>query len=510
MAGNGSSSGNLKDTPLSRVLYNNYLSGKTGALALAEQGGIHRIYFSAGKPVGVTMAYDYALLEDMLLERGRIDSTLHSKIVVEKDRGDYSIEEILVGTGVLAQSELEALLIEQVMQRIGRLSMLPGAEFDFEENAVFSGRSMPVNPFRVMFFISSYFRTPLQFSELEQRYTDRLLIPHLNLQYILPAMEFDGNICRVLESWHEARTISDISALTGLPLRETLALAGMLETIDMLTITERATRKTAAEEKAEPQQQKDDPEAEKRKQAEQKRISAEQDALLAEVREFNRRAQSKNPLLILGLSRDAAQGEIRKAYVTLTRRYHPDNIQQVFSTEVIREFEKASAAVNEAYSVLKDPEKQAAFMKLLDDPIIKGDINRAEMRKRASLDSEQGFVYFHRQNYPMAIKHFRRALAIFPFEVMNLARLGWAIFNNREAEGDRVAEAMDTINRGLSIQPDNDLANHYMAKILIAQKRDREAEPYLEKAVQANPNNHEARRDLKLVQMRLGKISPGQ
>jgi|GEM_PF-4333350 len=504
----GERGGNLRVTPLSRMLYNHYLAGKTGALEIYENVAIHRIYFSAGKPVGVVMAYDYAQLEDMLLERGRIDTAIHSKIIVEKDRGEYSIEEILVGTEVLTKSELETLLVEQIMQRIGRLSMLADAEFRFEENAICPNRGIPVNPFKVILFIVNYFKTPQQFHELENRYANKLLLPHLNLQYILPAMELENNICKILSTWHEAHNITDISVLTGMPLRETLALVSLLEILDLLTITDKAARKSAVEEKPEPSQA--DLEIEKEKQVERERVHAEQKKMLGEIREFNKKALSKNPLEILGVAREASQAEIRKAYVTLTRRYHPDNVQQGFPDEVIREFEKASSAVNEAYSVLKDPEKQAAFLKLLDDPIIKGDINRAEMRKRASMDSEQGFVYFHRQNYPMAIKHLKRALMIFPYEVMNLARLGWAVFNNKEGEGDRTAEAVELINRGLSIQPDNDQANYFMAKILIAQKRDREAESYLEKAERANPNNYEARRDLKMLQMRLGKINPNQ
>ncbi|HSH30980.1 MAG TPA: DnaJ C-terminal domain-containing protein [Thiohalobacter sp.] len=60
---------------------------------------------------------------------------------------------------------------------------------------------------------------------------------------------------------------------------------------------------------------------------------------------------------ILGLERDASQDEIKRAYRKLARRYHPD-----VSTEA--DAETRFKEVGEAYEVLKDPEKRAAYDQL--------------------------------------------------------------------------------------------------------------------------------------------------
>lgn len=56
---------------------------------------------------------------------------------------------------------------------------------------------------------------------------------------------------------------------------------------------------------------------------------------------------------ILGVSRDAGQEEIQKAYRKLSRQYHPDIAG--------KEFEDKFKEINEAYSVLSDPEKRRQY-----------------------------------------------------------------------------------------------------------------------------------------------------
>ena len=59
----------------------------------------------------------------------------------------------------------------------------------------------------------------------------------------------------------------------------------------------------------------------------------------------------------LGLARDATQDDIKRAYRKLARKYHPD-----VSSEA--DAESKFKAVGEAYEVLKDPEKRAAYDQL--------------------------------------------------------------------------------------------------------------------------------------------------
>ncbi|MFP4630030.1 MAG: DnaJ C-terminal domain-containing protein [Desulfohalobiaceae bacterium] len=64
---------------------------------------------------------------------------------------------------------------------------------------------------------------------------------------------------------------------------------------------------------------------------------------------------------ILGVSRDASQEEISKAFKKLARKYHPDLNPNDEESE--RKFKE----VNEAYEVLKDPEKRKRYDQLGSD-----------------------------------------------------------------------------------------------------------------------------------------------
>ncbi|HEX2494430.1 MAG TPA: DnaJ domain-containing protein, partial [Steroidobacter sp.] len=60
---------------------------------------------------------------------------------------------------------------------------------------------------------------------------------------------------------------------------------------------------------------------------------------------------------IMGLARDASQDEIKRVYRKLARKYHPDVSKEPNAEERFKE-------VQEAYEVLKDPEKRAAYDQL--------------------------------------------------------------------------------------------------------------------------------------------------
>ena len=63
---------------------------------------------------------------------------------------------------------------------------------------------------------------------------------------------------------------------------------------------------------------------------------------------------------IMGVKKDATQDEIKRAYRKLARKYHPDVSKEPDAEEKFKQ-------VGEAYEVLKDPEKRAAYNQLGDN-----------------------------------------------------------------------------------------------------------------------------------------------
>ena len=71
----------------------------------------------------------------------------------------------------------------------------------------------------------------------------------------------------------------------------------------------------------------------------------------------------------LGVARDATAEQIKKAYRSLARKYHPDVSKEPDAERRMKE-------VNEAYAVLSDPEKRAAYDALLARGVEERDARR--------------------------------------------------------------------------------------------------------------------------------------
>ena len=82
---------------------------------------------------------------------------------------------------------------------------------------------------------------------------------------------------------------------------------------------------------------------------------------------------------IMGVKRDATQDEIKRAYRRLARKYHPDVSKE-------KDAESRFKEVGEAYEVLKDPEKRAAYDQL-------GANWKAGQEFRPPPDWNQGFEF---------------------------------------------------------------------------------------------------------------------
>jgi curved DNA-binding protein len=82
---------------------------------------------------------------------------------------------------------------------------------------------------------------------------------------------------------------------------------------------------------------------------------------------------------ILGVERTAAADDVKKAFRRLARKYHPDVSKEPDADARMKE-------VNEAYAVLSDPEKRAAYDRL-------GQGHRADQEFRPPPDWDAGFEF---------------------------------------------------------------------------------------------------------------------
>lgn len=102
----------------------------------------------------------------------------------------------------------------------------------------------------------------------------------------------------------------------------------------------------------------------------------------AKIQAVNRsiaQVEYKDYYKIMGLARDATQDDVKRAYRKLARKYHPDVSKEADAEQRFKE-------VGEAYEVLKDPQKRAAYDQL-------GAHWRAGQEFRPSPDWDAGFEF---------------------------------------------------------------------------------------------------------------------
>ncbi|KAK9255159.1 hypothetical protein V1507DRAFT_453469 [Lipomyces tetrasporus] len=81
-------------------------------------------------------------------------------------------------------------------------------------------------------------------------------------------------------------------------------------------------------------------------------------SMLNEAHVLLKRASSKDYYKVLGVNRDATDKDIKKAYRTKTKEFHPDKYRGDLKPEQV---EKKMAEINEAYEVLSNPELRERF-----------------------------------------------------------------------------------------------------------------------------------------------------
>lgn len=87
--------------------------------------------------------------------------------------------------------------------------------------------------------------------------------------------------------------------------------------------------------------------------------NSEASKCLEEAKKEEKKAKKRDYYAILGISRDANEHEIKKAYKKLAIKWHPDKNNQ--SEESKKLAEKTFRDINDAYTVLSDPKKKQMY-----------------------------------------------------------------------------------------------------------------------------------------------------
>lgn len=221
-------------------------------------------------------------------------------------------------------------------------------------------------------------------------------------------------------------------------------------------------------------------------------------------------AEKGDYFALLGVNRTASSSEVRKAYFDLVKKLHPDRLGQYGLAEMKTQAARLFHVLTQAYETLSDPKRrqeyasgqttaatpEAGAMKATG-------VQNAEAAKIAF---HKGSVMLNKRAYQEAEKFFAEATEARPDMARYWQSLGWAIFNNpKRPEDQRVENARKCFEKALDLDAEDAQTHYNVGLYWKAKGNPNRTKRALEKAIELKPDFIEAKRELRLLEMRQRK-----
>jgi tetratricopeptide (TPR) repeat protein len=137
---------------------------------------------------------------------------------------------------------------------------------------------------------------------------------------------------------------------------------------------------------------------------------------------------------LLGIGEHAGDAEIRKAYFSRAKRFHPDALTHLGLTDIKQAAAQVFARIAEANNVLRNPEKRANYD-------ARGDAEEIMVDTRALAQAETAFrkgeILVRMGDFRGALEYLEPAVELWPEECDYQSALGWAIFRQPKSDPEK-------------------------------------------------------------------------
>lgn len=218
----------------------------------------------------------------------------------------------------------------------------------------------------------------------------------------------------------------------------------------------------------------------------------------AEKRELEgylkRTAKAFNYYQVLGLEQDVPDAEIKRAYFSIAKRFHPDKYHTA-ETDLKLRLQESFTHVSQAYDTLKDKKSR----ELYDFKIRK--TAAADAARAATPEGcfDNGKKAFDDGNFVEAIRQFTRAIQLDP----KVAAYHAAYARSLRAVPKYRHQAENAFLTALKIEPNNIEFRLQFADFYLEQKLNKRAEGEARRVLALEPNNKQARQILDELNVQL-------
>lgn len=209
---------------------------------------------------------------------------------------------------------------------------------------------------------------------------------------------------------------------------------------------------------------------------------------------------------LMGLSQTAGRAEVRQAWHSLSRRFHPDAL----AFQELGHLRERSAAVfaslNEAYQILSDTRQREELAALLRAGGRLSDPHAAAPTTQAILESEaiarEADKLLRAGNFERALERYRKAAELSPEDLELLAAIAWCDYQRSADKASLRGPTEATLRSVLAQQPRCARAHYLLGLLYTHASDDRAALKSLMAALQIEPEMLDARRQLHALELR--------
>lgn len=236
-------------------------------------------------------------------------------------------------------------------------------------------------------------------------------------------------------------------------------------------------------------------------------LKPEAEELLGELLERLEAMDGQSPFELLDLSLEASTTDVRRAYMALVKRLHPDRLNALGLAAMHEGADTLFKRITEANHTLSNEESLAEARRIYRDAAEGHDPEAAARAIEAEVDFQKGEVFFRKGDYPQAALHFQRAVQGNPEEGEHLAMLAWTRYQQveRPLRGDHRAATKTDLARAVTLSPRCARGHYFLGKIHLEEKNTDAALECFRKASRLKKDYIEAMREIRLIEMRRRK-----
>lgn len=466
--------GRLRNYMLSDILLGIQRIGHTGILKVVDELSLKKVYFKDGDVIFTASDQDKERMGDMLLEIGKITREDFDKSVeIMKNTGKRQ-GAVLVELGCLSPAELVWAVRFQVEKILLNMFYLEDAEVIFREEP------LPIDEVITLKLSTG----DLIFRGIKSIDDDarlRKLCPPLDsvLSFsqdplnLFQKITLDDLEKKVISLVDGTRTIADIIAQSPMTEKDTLKTIFGLFNTQIIEVIDRSEIPAAVD----------------REEIFTDDVSEVDSVLADKIEKLYRDYKSLGYYEILDVSRNASPQEIKKAYHKMAKEFHPDKHLHFQSDSLKAKLNTIFAYLNEAYQSLSETRSQRAV-----SPDASSVADGGDVKYNAKIKFREGQQFLSKKNYEQALIFLGQALYLDNSLPEYHFYYGIALNKNK-----KMKDAEQSIKKAIELDPYNAEYVAELGHIYLNLGFKTRARTTFEKALKYDPFNDRASEGIKAI-----------